>query len=148
MARPEPNMRSQKWGKGLAGPRELILMVSAASAVPRAGFDPVRPKPATTARASETIGRMALIAPRLETEARLQLDHPSGETSSGSPKVWIRDNCARFEETNRCEIQLVEGVKEVGADFERSAFAKAPDLSESCLFNEAQVDAVELWASE
>ena len=91
---------------------------------------------------------MDLIVRRLETEACLQFDHPSGKSCDGSPKVWIRDNRARFEETNRCEIQLVEGVKEVGADFERSAFAKAPDLSESCLFNEAQVDAVELWASE
>src|SRR5215471_4067861 len=123
-------------------------MVSAAGVRPWASFDPVMPKPATAARASEAIGRMAFIALCLETEACLQLDHPPGETSSGSPKVWIRDNRTGVEETNRCKIQLVESVKEIGADLERSAFAKAPDLSESCLFNEAQIDAVEFGPSE
>ena len=84
----------------------------------------------------------------LETESRLQLNHSPRESCPRPSKVWIRDDGAGVEEAYGREIQLVEGVEEVGADLESSPFATASDLSEYCLFKEAQVDAVTFWPSE
>src|SRR5262245_13917114 len=87
-------------------------------------------------------------SPSLEAEARLQFNYATGQACSRPAKVWIRDNRAGVEEPYRREIQLVEGVKEVGSDLERGPFAKAPDLSEPRLFYQAQVDVVILRPTE
>jgi hypothetical protein len=84
----------------------------------------------------------------LETESRLQFDHAAGETRGGLTEAGIPYVGAGTEETKRREIQLIEDIEEVRAQFDLRSFAEMREIRQAELLYHAHINGEVAWATE
>ena len=73
------------------------------------------------------VGPWQLVVPFcLKSESRLQFDDAPGKAAQGAPEVRVGNDRTSFEEANRSQVNHIENVEGIRAQFEIGAFIDEP----------------------
>src|SRR6266849_46991 len=177
MPRSEPNIFSQKWGKGCDGALASISTASASvcecAAVCARKRPPTRTATAPKKRSATrveffpevrwAIRRLLKIGERCrgarhggrpweraesEAEARLEFDDAASQATGRLAELSIFDCGLVRAENNRLKVELVEGVEEVAAQLEFRAFAEELQAGQTELLRQAEIEAKVVGSAE